>query len=379
MVVVAEQREVVDVGPSVGFPGPDVVGVREGRIRAAREPAVPVAAPAPPGAGRRSARSGPALVHGVAHVVIDGDDDGGVAGDSPDGLGAEEAAALEVARQRGLVVDQGPEGDVGHHEPGARPTVPDERTTCRNASHIRWSHGVSPSEGIRRARASRHALTSAYGAGGSWMLTVRSRSLQRSVLRSSSRCAVPSSVRRGGAGQVGELPYRALGRPLAEVMVGLGRGHVDDGAHLVEAELACAQRRRQLGEVEQPPGHVWPGPGGRAPTSRSARRPRPRGTSPPRPAMPRAGRARPGAPRDVPPALPICRAVSAADSISASLGSAASADAPSSPFPTPADPGARGRGGGHRRGTVAPPAPVRHRHQLPVERLRLASHWSRLK
>ena len=88
------------------------------------------------------------------------------------------------------------------------------------------------------------------------MLTVRSRSLQRRVLRSSSRDRRPLVRPASGAGQLGELAYRALGRPLSQFTVGLGCRHVDDGTYLVEAELTGAQRRRQLGEVEQPPGHM---------------------------------------------------------------------------------------------------------------------------
>jgi len=44
-------------------------------------------------------------------------------------------------------------------------------------------------------------------------------------------------------------------------MLRLGRRHVDDGAHLVEGNLAGAQCARQLGQVEEPPGHVRPGAG----------------------------------------------------------------------------------------------------------------------
>lgn len=84
--------------------------------------------PAPHLAALRIGRfaSGPAFVHGVADIVIDGDDDGGITGDPPDGLHAQEPVALELARQgRHFVrspVDQGPERSVGHHEVGTRPT-----------------------------------------------------------------------------------------------------------------------------------------------------------------------------------------------------------------------------------------------------------------
>ena len=49
------------------------------------------------GRGRES--PGPALVHGVPDIVVGGDDDGGVTGDSLHCLGVDQAVTLEVAGQ----------------------------------------------------------------------------------------------------------------------------------------------------------------------------------------------------------------------------------------------------------------------------------------
>ena len=99
MVMQTEKREVFKVGPAARLPGHDVVGVGEGDVGAAREAAVAVPAHdlSALGVGRLS--PGPALVHGVPDVVVDTDGDGGVAGDLADGLGVDQAVALEVPGQ----------------------------------------------------------------------------------------------------------------------------------------------------------------------------------------------------------------------------------------------------------------------------------------
>ena len=53
--------------------------------------------------GRGRETPGPALVHGVPDVVVDGDDDGGVTGDAPQRLAIDQAVTLEVAGQGALL------------------------------------------------------------------------------------------------------------------------------------------------------------------------------------------------------------------------------------------------------------------------------------
>ena len=67
--------------------------------------------------------AGPALVHGVAHVIVDPDGQSGVTGDPAHGLGADQAVAFELTgegRRLARGVDEGAEGDVEDHEVRAR-------------------------------------------------------------------------------------------------------------------------------------------------------------------------------------------------------------------------------------------------------------------
>ena len=102
MVVVAtEQGEVVYVGAPARLPRHDVVDVGEGDVGAAREATVPVAPAHLAAQGRARKAPGPALVHGVPDVVVDGNGDGGVTGDAPDGLGVDQPMMLEFAGELG--------------------------------------------------------------------------------------------------------------------------------------------------------------------------------------------------------------------------------------------------------------------------------------
>ena len=168
MVVEAQEREVVEVRAPVRFPGHHVVGVGERRVRAPGEPAVAVSAHDLPALGVGRFPPGPALVHRVAHVVVDTDRDRGVACDSSDGLAADEPVSLQLAgqlrsprltRRPGPPAAHGPRRSTGStSSPRARA---DERIIPMKPSQRRWSHGVSPSEGIWRARAWRQARVSA--------------------------------------------------------------------------------------------------------------------------------------------------------------------------------------------------------------------------
>ncbi len=75
MVMEAQEGQVVDVGTPAGLPVPDVMGVRERRIGTSGEAAVPIPPPDLPALGLRRVTPGPTLVHRVAHVVVDGNDD----------------------------------------------------------------------------------------------------------------------------------------------------------------------------------------------------------------------------------------------------------------------------------------------------------------
>ena len=55
-----------------------------------------------PLSGRREP-SGPALVHGVSDLVVEGHDDGGVTGDPLHGLAIDQAVLLELAGQGTLL------------------------------------------------------------------------------------------------------------------------------------------------------------------------------------------------------------------------------------------------------------------------------------
>ena len=104
------------------------------------------------GIGRES--PGPALVHGVAGVVVDGDGDGGVTGHPLHGLAVDQAVPLELPGElRALdgVVDERVERDVDDHEVrAARARLIRRAATSGQpvkASQTRWSQGVPPSVG----------------------------------------------------------------------------------------------------------------------------------------------------------------------------------------------------------------------------------------
>ena len=103
MVMLAEQGQVWQVGRAlVRFPPSDVVGVDERGVRAAGEPAVAVPPHDLPTLRLRRIAVGPALVHGVADVVVDRQDDGRVTCDASDRVRTDQPVAFELAGQLDL-------------------------------------------------------------------------------------------------------------------------------------------------------------------------------------------------------------------------------------------------------------------------------------
>src|SRR6185437_733022 len=123
----AEQCEVVDVRRAARGPGLDVMHVGEGDVGAAGETTVPVAASDLPALGRGRISPGPTLVEGVAHIVIEGADEGGITGEPPHDLAVDQTAALELTEERcvlcGLRVVKSLERDVGDDDIGRRCSI----------------------------------------------------------------------------------------------------------------------------------------------------------------------------------------------------------------------------------------------------------------
>ena len=220
-----------------------------------------------------------------------------------DDVAADQAVSLELAGQVGRLA-----GARRRERPGARgrrrstgsPSWPgqarrrcDERIISTKASQRRWSHGVSPSDGTGapgpRGRSGSRRRTREV-AGRSWCGTA---SLKRKKRRSCSerpaggRGIAPSSGRCRRVG--GRCTPRAWS---PELLLGLGRGHVGHGAHLVKGEVARAERLDQVGHVPGLLADACVAPVPSASRPRSARRPRARSTSLRRRGTPGAGRPR---------------------------------------------------------------------------------------
>ena len=99
----AEQGQIVEVGPAPGFPRDDVVDVGEGHVGTAREATVTIAPHDLSALGVAREPLGPALVHGVPDVVVEGDHDGGVTGDPLHRLAVDQAPVLELGGQGALL------------------------------------------------------------------------------------------------------------------------------------------------------------------------------------------------------------------------------------------------------------------------------------
>ena len=201
MVVQAQEGEILQIGPAAGLQGTTWWILVKVTLVTAREAAVPVPAHDLAALGRVGLSAGPALVHGVADVVVDRDGEGGVTGDLAHDIGADEAVTLELAGEGALLargsstraaerhVD---DDDVGAPTRGGGGTGcvgPRSGSSAKKASQRRSSKGVSPSVGTARARASSQARVSAKDAGGSCTVMVRHCSLKRTERRSSSERA----------------------------------------------------------------------------------------------------------------------------------------------------------------------------------------------
>jgi len=99
MVVQAQEREVLNVGPPVGLPGHHMVRVGERHVGAAGETAMAVPAHHLSALGVSGLSPRPTLVHRVPDVVIDADRDGGITGDPPHGRGVDQSIAFELAEE----------------------------------------------------------------------------------------------------------------------------------------------------------------------------------------------------------------------------------------------------------------------------------------
>ncbi len=113
MVVLTEQREIGQVrGTSVGFPPSDVVRVHEEGVGTTGEATVTVASHQFPTLRIGRIAVLPPFVHGVADVVIERQDHGGVTRHPADGLRTDEAFPLEFTREVRRLVEQGGQGHV---------------------------------------------------------------------------------------------------------------------------------------------------------------------------------------------------------------------------------------------------------------------------
>ena len=256
MVVQTKEREILQVGRPAGFPWLDVMGVGEGDVGATREPTMSIPSHDLPSLGIGGCSSGPALVHGVTHVVVDGDGDGGVTRDLADGRSADQAGSLELAGQIALIVEEGGHGGMDDDEIRALCRGPLRRSRgCRGTDDLQ--EGVAEPlvpGGLAIGRnVLRTSLEATLGLG---------EGLGRELDGHGAALLVEAQVTAlmGGRGGCGgrtsggrHRPARARCRPgLGRITrVVLGRGHVGDGADLVQGQLAGAQRPDESGDVQR--------------------------------------------------------------------------------------------------------------------------------
>jgi hypothetical protein len=100
VVVLTKKSEIAQIrATAVAFPPSDVVRIDEDGVGTAREAAMSVSAPefSALGGGRISA--GPALVHGVAHVVVESHHQRGVTGEASCDDRVDQTPVLELTCQ----------------------------------------------------------------------------------------------------------------------------------------------------------------------------------------------------------------------------------------------------------------------------------------
>ena len=233
-----------------GLPGHDVMDIGEGHVV---QP------------GKRHSRSrrltsrrwacwealGPSLVHGVPDVVVDPDGDGGVTGDPLDRLGIDQAVTLELTGER--------RGSAASSTSAARDMDDDEVRaaacrTPRGADDLQ--EGVAAAlvpgrlafggdllgPGLEQPWSRRRTPP---GAGPNGPVLV----VEAQVAAICCSAPGPRTGRGAVRGDIGQLSDRALPGLVAQLTVGLGRGDVGDGPHLVEGDLALAECTRQMREI----------------------------------------------------------------------------------------------------------------------------------
>ena len=256
MVELAQQREVRQVGQATPNPPIQMMGLGEDRVATAGEPATTVPTPNLPPLGCGGEATLAALIHGVPVVIVDRDDKGGVTGQPAHCLETEQSTSLQVAHQRG--------GVTGLVDQGGQRCMEDRKERARSVATARTARGPGPEEseeGVvlplipgRLAVAGQrlglrldgcphlgellHGELHRHGVAG--LVEARradgSPSLARPVRSASER-----------SGHLAQLRHRVLAGARRQLPVGLGRGQTHDGAHLVEADVARAQRSGQMG------------------------------------------------------------------------------------------------------------------------------------
>ena len=120
VVVLAQESQIVEVGPPAGAPLLEVMAVGEEHVGTTGKHAVAIAAPDLAALGVGGEALGPPLVEGVALGVVEGDDHTGVTEQAPDHLRADEPAPFELAWEGRIWIREHLEGHVGHHQRVAR-------------------------------------------------------------------------------------------------------------------------------------------------------------------------------------------------------------------------------------------------------------------
>ena len=193
-------------------------------------------------------RPGPALVHGVADVVVDPDGDGGVTGDPPHHLAIDQSVDARARRRAPWIgPHRRPERPGGHGRPRSTGWPSCRCPTMSGSSSGRRRSSAGPRES-RRQRGSPWPGPRSH----SWSRHRNRGELDRNrperVVEAQEAAIVllgaRSPLRDGApcAGHFGQLSHRAFPCGVEELTFGLGRGRIGHGAQLVEGDLAPAER-----------------------------------------------------------------------------------------------------------------------------------------